>query len=401
MSKIFVLVDALRNDYINKKNTPFLYHLSQNNLYINRIKPSLGFCERSEIISGYNSEQTGYFTAIGKDIKKSDYKDLPKGISKLLEIINIFFNKIPTFKFLGKKINFSKLFKRILNRILKKKYSSKMSIYNIPINQLNNFYLTEDEYDHFSDNFINKDNLIMKIKRKGMDINNEAWTYLGKSNQMSDDETMNFLISKNIESSNEFIFAYLGTLDAVGHKYGPKSKKMVESLSYIDSFFEKLISLNDNNDIIILGDHGMKTINKFLNVSDEIHEIQQKFNLKINHNFNFFIDSTMLRLWVNNDQKIDMINFINSNNTLSKYGKIIHQKHSSKVYGNVVWLANEGVMLYPDFFHFKKPVGMHGYDNELKNSQGTAIIYKKDLSNSYIKSLNLCDLNNLIMETLF
>ena len=109
----------------------------------------------------------------------------------------------------------------------------------------------------------------------------------------------------------------------------------------------------------------------------------------------------MLSIWVNNDKKIDIINFINSNNTLSKYGKIIHQKHSSKVYGNVVWLANEGVMLYPDFFHFEKPVGMHGYDNELKKSQGTAIIYKKDLSNSYIKSLNLCDLNNLIMETLF
>ena len=63
----------------------------------------------------------------------------------------------------------------------------------------------------------------------------------------------------------------------MGHKYGPKSKKMVESLSYIDSFFEKLISMNDNNDIIILGDHGMKTINKFLNVYDEIHELNDSY----------------------------------------------------------------------------------------------------------------------------
>ena len=104
-----------------------------------------------------------------------------------------------------------------------------MSIYNIPINQLNNFYLTEDEYDHFSDNFVNENNLIMKIKRKGMDINNEAWTYLGKSNQMSDDETMNFLISKNIKSSNEFIFAYLGTLTQWDINMA-QNPKMVESL---------------------------------------------------------------------------------------------------------------------------------------------------------------------------
>ena len=92
MSKIFILVDALRNDYINKKYAISLSSLS-NNLYINRIKPSLGFCERSEIISGYNSEQTGYFTAIGKDMKKSDYKDLSKSISKLLEIINLILTK--------------------------------------------------------------------------------------------------------------------------------------------------------------------------------------------------------------------------------------------------------------------------------------------------------------------
>ncbi len=401
MSKIFILVDALRNDYVNEKNTPFLYNLSKNHLYINRIKPSLGFCERSEIISGYKSEKTGYFTAIGKDIKKSDYRGLSQNISKSLELLNLFLSKIPTYKLLGKNVNFSKLFKKILNRYLKKKYSSDMPIYNIPINQLNNFYLTEDEYDHFSDNFFNENNLIMKIKNKGMEINNDAWTYLGKSNQMTDYETMDFLISKNTESTNEFIFAYLGILDVVGHKYGPNSEKMIKSLSYLDAFFEKLISCNDNNDVIILGDHGMKTIDKFLDISNEILKIQEKFNLKINHDFNFFIDSTMLRLWVDDDKKIDIMNFIESNKSLNKFGKIIHKAHSSKVYGNIIWLANEGVMLYPDFFHFEKPLGMHGYENELKKSQGTAIIYKKDLSNSYIRSLNLCDVNSLIMETLF
>lgn len=401
MNKIFILVDALRNDYITKKNTPYLYGLSKNYLYIKNVKPSLGFCERSEIISGYRSEITGYFTAIGKDTKKSNYKSIPITISKLLESLNFFLKKIPTYIFFGKNLNFSKAFKKILNKFFKEKYDSKMPIYNIPLDQLSNFYLTEDEYDHFSDSFFKDNNLVIKIKKKGMTINQDAWTYLGKPNQMSDKDTMEFLISKNTEDNNEFIFAYLGILDIVGHKYGPVSQKMVETLSFLDSFFEKLISSNKDNDIVILGDHGMKTIEKYLDISKEIYKIKEKFKLKINHNFNFFIDSTMLRIWVNRKNKLDIIKYIESNKHFNQYGKIISQTFSSKVYGDIVWLANEGVMLYPDFFHFSKPSGMHGYDNSLTKSQGTAIIYKKDLSSTYIETKDLCNINNIIMKELF
>ena len=64
--KIFVLVDAMRSDYISQNNTPFIYNLSQKYFYVKKVRPSVGFCERSEIISGLNYEKTGYFTAIGR-----------------------------------------------------------------------------------------------------------------------------------------------------------------------------------------------------------------------------------------------------------------------------------------------------------------------------------------------
>ena len=400
MNKIFILVDAMRSDYISEKNTPFLHSLSKNYYYIKNIKPSLGFCERSEIISGQRSEKSGYFTAIGKNINKSDYRNLPHSFSKLIEYINFYFRKIPIITLFNKNLNFSKALKKILNKYLRKKYKTNMPIYNIPLTQLMNFFLTEDEYDHFSKDFFKESNLVQKVKKKGMKINNDAWTFLGNPNQMSDKEVMKFLIRKSV-NNNEFIFAYLGILDIVGHKYGPKSKEMYESLSKLDTFFEELITANKDNDVVILGDHGMKTIEKFFDISDELSLIKNKFDLKLNDNFNFFIDSTMLRLWVKKDIAPKIINYINSNKLFNAHGKIINQKISEEIYGNVIWIANEGVMLYPDFFHFNKPVGMHGYSNSLSKSQGTAIIYKKNLENTFIKSERLSSINNIIMDKLF
>ena len=39
--------------------------------------------------------------------------------------------------------------------------------------------------------------------------------------------------------------------------------------------------MNDNNDIIILGDHGMQTVDKFLDLSGEIVKIQKKFKMLV------------------------------------------------------------------------------------------------------------------------
>ena len=397
--KIFILVDALRSDYISQKNTPFLYNLSQKYYYIKKIKPSLGFCERSEIISGLKSEKTGFFTAIGKNKQKSEYIKMSKSMSILLDMVDSILKKIPVIRLFNKNLNWNKAFRKIINKILTKKHNAKMSSYKIPYRQLRNFYLTEDEINHFSKKFFNQSSLVNKILSKNISINNKAWTYLGKKNQMSENEVKKYLINKNKSQKNEFIFSYLGSLDVIGHKYGPQSKEMENELMKLDLFFKKLIKSNLNSTIIILGDHGMKTIKSYFNIEPHLKKIKYDLGLKINEDFNYFIDSTMCRIWIkDNFKKKNVINYFERQKELTENGAIISPKVSKKTYGDIIWLANEGVMVYPDFFHFNKPIGMHGYNNSLLKSQGTCIIYSPDGKNINIENENLSKINEIIMK---
>ena len=74
MKTVFILMDAFRHDYISESETPFLKKMTQSGTYIERLKPGMGFCERSEIFTGISSEESGFITAIGYSKSKSFYK---------------------------------------------------------------------------------------------------------------------------------------------------------------------------------------------------------------------------------------------------------------------------------------------------------------------------------------
>lgn len=51
MPVVFFLIDAMRDDYVTEADTPFLHRLSREGEYVRKIYPSLGFCERVEILT--------------------------------------------------------------------------------------------------------------------------------------------------------------------------------------------------------------------------------------------------------------------------------------------------------------------------------------------------------------
>ena len=74
MKIVLFLLDAYKEEYISKSNTPFLYNLANEGKYIEKIIPSAGFCERTEIFFGLKPNESGFFTAIGFDPDNSPYK---------------------------------------------------------------------------------------------------------------------------------------------------------------------------------------------------------------------------------------------------------------------------------------------------------------------------------------
>ena len=101
------------------------------------------------------------------------------------------------------------------------------------------------------------------------------------------------------------------------------------------------------------------------------------------------MDSTLVRLWFFSDKaKSIFSNSLKISDDFNDFGIFIDKDLSEREcipwgdrrYGDIVWWANTGVLVYPDFFHrIEKYKGMHGYNPLLSQNQGTCIVYGKSI----------------------
>jgi len=395
MSTVLILVDAFRWDYINKTNTPFLYNLSKKNIYVKRIKPGVGFCERTEIFTGMRPIQSKNFTALGYDPEKSFYRKYRIILKALSYITNL-------------QILDEKLFRKVLNRIFKF-LGANFQTYQIPLDLLKYFDLTEDKLDHYEEQAFISESIfdIMRKNNKIFFYNSFTALKMKKIKTDTEQERINLLF-KNINNNIELYLLFLGELDIIGHLYGPNSDitkiKISEMDKKIKKIIEKFKKKSDNTKFIILGDHGMLEVNKYL---DLIKLIKENTSLKINKDFVVFLDSTIARFWCFNEKTKIEIKGLLSHEPFSKYGTVINKQiakefnipYTDKRYGDIIWWANPGVLIFPDYFHkYQKYKGMHGYNPKDENSHGFCIISYNGCKNSIIEEGELIDICPTICE---
>jgi hypothetical protein len=96
-----------------------------------------------------------------------------------------------------------------------------------------------------------------------------------------------------------------------------------------------------------------------------------------------FLDSTMARFWSNGGKSSDFDLLISKVNALyGEEGFFIKRDEYQKfgipntdMYGDLIWICNEGVVISPDYFNAnKKVLGMHGYLPLGPQNYGCAII---------------------------
>ena len=395
-----VLIDALRSDYISKENTPFLYKLSKENIYYKEITQSRSFCERAEIFTGLSPEQSGYFTAIGYEPENSPYKNINKYLEKL-DYINIFLPKNRLFD----------IYKSQLNKLLKKKYKG-MSAYSIPLKFIKYFSLTEDKFDFRSNKaFDGNGNIFNDCKNHNINIYYDSFTALNFKQYSTDDEKLQ-TVTENIENEYGLYLVYQGIIDITGHKYGPNSNELKYELNELDKklekFYNKIIAKDKDCKFIFLGDHGMSSITDTIDIEKIINKIIKNKNIAKGKDFIYFLDSTIFRIWYFNDKTKEILQKELINNIdLNRSGYFVTKEIAKNEeipfndirYGDDIWLAKIGTLIFPDFFHNSKPYkGMHGYDVNDKSSKGTCIIVNN--KNYFHYGAKLTDIYKFIKEEL-
>tara|TARA_S200000501_G_scaffold240176_1_gene225075 strand:- start:5998 stop:7230 length:1233 start_codon:yes stop_codon:yes gene_type:complete len=372
---ILILLDAFRGDYINKNDTPNIFKLSKKSEYISSLRPSFGFCERTEILTGKSSKETGYFTAIAYDPINSPYKDYKNSLIFFSALESIFRLQI-----------FKKIIRRIFWEIFKNREAT-FYPFNIPFNDLSNLSLTEDGVNNLIEN---SDDSVYK---KAQGVFKDATTDMSSPLKGDDKYRLN-LVLDNLKNTNfQFYPIYVSRMDSIGHQYGPNSDMTRSSLKYVDKLIFDFINAAQEVDedcvLVLCGDHGMTDVANKINLEKSLLKMKKDNNSLAN--FNYFLDSTIARFWFNENQEQNAKTLSKIiDNQFNKFGKSIlledfenNDIPKSRKYGDLVFICNPGTIISPDFFNLKSDIrGMHGYKTFEESTYGFCITLSKNTTTS-------------------
>ncbi len=377
MSTLFVLVDAFRHDYLQLHGSaPFLDSCSGKGVHIQKVKPSHGFCERVEILTGVGFPENGFLTALGRSVNQNNPYGLLRTIPRnLLKYYSA---------------------RRVVSRWAHWK-KIKLQPYNIPLAFLPDLILTEDGTDHTQPHAFEMESLVDVLADAGQSI---FWQFaaLGMRNGTDLDRTK-ATIAEIENSEHDLYMLFLGALDEAGHKYGPESPQVKSSLQEIDlkvkMVFQALQKQDPEATLVVIGDHGMGQVEKVVDAGSWVLNIANELNLEPGRDFVYFLDSTMCRIWEKSDRfkKLKSRFIKGMDDAWAGFGSRLDYSLDSTQYGDFIWACNSGVLLFPDFFHQKGVPyqGMHGYNPSDEAMCGLGIVSGVKIPNETIFHGKLID----------
>jgi predicted AlkP superfamily pyrophosphatase or phosphodiesterase len=400
MKTILLLIDALRHDYVTKEDMPFLHSQTRKGYYVKRVRPSLGFCERAEIFTGQKNEEMELLTAFG-------YSRIPNewgAMSKRLAFFHGLENGLKAIPMPEKLATFARgKVRAIIKRFFLPERMGRI-IYFIPFKLLPNFNLTEDAVDHTSPYPFGTESIFDLVRSSGKTFSYEVFTSLSHSSHFgSDNERLERAVEIFESERPDFLPVYISGLDTAGHTHGPNSSRFKEELGEMDTkikyYTKKIQEIDRETCMVFLGDHGMLEVDEKVDVIAEIRKIVSRSNWKLDRDFTVFLDSTCARFWFHRSESDELRGMLEASEIFKNSGSF--SDSASEKYGDLIWYADPGCVVSPDFFRIGPPcMGMHGYDPEISESKGTCIINGPALERKVINETHLSNIYHLLVKCL-
>jgi len=395
----YILLDGFKEDYI--KHTNFIKNMEKK--YISKIEEQFGFASyRPAAFAGIYPETSNICYMWRYSPRTSIYKNL-----KLFLRVTNRINSKHLYSFIKK--SFTMLF--ILSKKIGITKSHPIVWYDpidIPFNLLPYFDVSE-KITETKPKYLNVKTLFDLLREK-----KKRFIYMGGSTggfflSLNYKKSIKKVINKIKIKNPEFIYLHVGDSDSFGHKYGPNAKETNYIHKYEDKFVEDIYNFLRSKyqivNMIVGGDHGMVEITNTVNIWEKL----QNLSVKISKDYLVFLDSPMARFWFFNEKAereiIKMLKTLDCGRILTKedYEKY-RIRFKDNRYGDLIWLANPGTLIFPNFFGWNKPVkGMHGYVPECEDNKGVfMVITNKNIEFEKRENLKmvdvfptLCDIMNL------
>jgi len=389
---VFLYLDAFRWDYLTPDDAPFLYSLIDRSIYVPQLRTVAGFTMRTAMLSGAYPGVTGHFTGFALDPSNS-----PFGVSSLeRRIVSLVDHAAATgIRGIGR---LRPLLSRRLERIAYRRLGKVPNFAAIPFplrpwfrQTSNRGWPYEEDYD-----VPNLLQTMSKIERRF-----SYWFY--PAVHSGDDQILRTVI-KGIDSNSELSLIQFSDLDHVGHWYGSNSLERRLCVRKTDLYsrilFEEFNNAYDEINWVILSDHGMMDISRRIDGANLAHKCAAKLGLRHGEHYLLFLDSTMVRIWSLSPKADKFMEQVFLQPEFQELGKIIdeemaachHIRFDDRIYGDRIWWANPGVLVYPDYFSPAKPyVGMHGYSPDHSDMSAFMLIGGVHIEPRCVRGAGLID----------
>ncbi len=271
------------------------------------------------------------------------------------------FKSLKPLRWLPTALTSRRIFRRYLSKFIKNRLSFRgyFDLYNIPFNQISLYNFSETKNP---------------LQPKGLNRGPNIFDYLTERDipyfvsDPTQDEHINLgaLLSEIKSERIDFAFQYWPGLDGMLHMLGNKSPEIPVKLRVYEEWIGQLLAAAKGHyeevRLYVFSDHGMANCDTILDLKKEIDALQ----LRVPNDYAVVYDSTMARFWFFNDrarwlvtsalQKIQLGRIV-PDEELEQMGTLFKDRY----FGELVFLAQEGVLIVPSHMGARPIRGMHGY----------------------------------------
>lgn len=263
--------------------------------------------------------------------------------------------------------------RNLISKLVKKVYGFKgyFQLYNIPFKFVHLFDYCE-KTDLFEPKGMNRgESIFDHLQQAGTEYHVSDW-------RASEETNLNSLKDDIKSRRMNFAFLYMAQMDALLHMVGKESPKVDAKLAWYEEQLREVIKLAREQygevRLFICSDHGMATIHTHLDLMGQIESL----GLEFGKDYVATYDSTMGRFWFMNEKARELITQklatveggrILSDSDLEELGcKFEHDQ-----YGELIYLANAGVLILPSHMGTSPITGMHGYHPDDADSDASLL----------------------------
>jgi len=374
---VLIILDAFRWDYVNESRTPELVDLARHGLYVRRLRTTPGFTQRTAIFCGCWPDSSGKFSMYAfRRRGPRRYAFLRLVPPKLLE-----------------RVDSSELASRIVRRALRDlaRVLDRRGTYfppsEIPVSVLPYLDVTEDRRPIFSRGALAPCESLFDVLRE----NRRPIIFLMHPVAQGDDDWVyrQLVAPERKWPERVFVAAQFSSSDAVIHHAGvgsEEAERVVRRISrWVGKVKEALDRRFDDYALVLIGDHGMVNVDSAVDIEGKIQNYASTLGCRVAKDYFYMLNSTIAHLWSFSARGEKLLEKVQSDSDFQRYGFFVDIEMRKRLripsnvaeYGNLLWAAKEGILIFPDFFHRKaKCRAMHGYLHGGPGGNGMLIVYR-------------------------